>query len=65
MTIQKLIIGYFNSDEEQGNALARIIEELGIEPIDQLIGTPENPVPEDVDFFSLLDVLDEIVKKLE
>lgn len=65
MTIQKLIIGYFNSDEEQGNALARIVEELDIEPIDQLIGTPENPVPEDVDFFSLLDVLDEIVKRLE
>ena len=64
MVSKEIVVGYFNYDEEQINAIERILEELDIEPIDQLIGTPENPVPADVDYFSLVDILDEIVKKI-
>ena len=64
MAKKEIVVGYFNYDEEQISAIERIFEELDIEPIDQLIGTPETPVPEDVDYFSLIDILDEIVKKI-
>jgi hypothetical protein len=61
MTIQRVIVGHINDDETQQTNLASIITELGIDPIDQLIGTPENPVPEDVDFYSLIDILKGII----
>ena len=64
MTINKLIVGYKNADEDQIDNLADVIEALNIDPIDQLIGTPETPVPEDVDFYSLIDILKEIVDSL-
>ena len=64
MTINKLVVGYKNADEDQIDNLADVIEALNIDPIDRLIGTPENPVPEDVDFYSLIDILKEIVDSL-
>ena len=64
MTINKLIVGYKNADGDQIDNLADVIEALNVEPIDQLIGTPETPVPEDVDFYSLIDILKEIVDNL-
>ena len=64
MTINRIIVGHINDDNDQIDNLADIIEALNIDPIDQLIGTPENPVPEDVDFYSLIDILKEIVDNL-
>ena len=68
MTDYRLIVGYKNSDEEQRNAFERVLEELDVEPIDQLLvvvdleGNPIYP-PEYVDYYSLMDLLDEIVKQ--
>ena len=64
MTINKLVVGYKNADEDRIDGLADIIEALNVSPIDQLMGTPETPVPEDVDFYSLIDILKEIVDNL-
>ena len=70
MPIPRLIIGYKNDDEEQQNALARVLEELDVEPIDQLLvyfdpdGNPIYP-PESADYYSLMDLLDEIVKQVK
>ena len=64
MTINKLVVGYKNADADQIDNLADVIEALNIDPIDQLIGTPEYPIPEDVDFYSLIDILKEIVDNL-
>ena len=64
MTTNRIIVGHKNDDADQADRLADIIEALNIDPIDQLVGTPENPVPEDVDFYSLIDILAEIVDNL-
>ena len=64
MTINRIIVGHKNDDGDQADRLADIIEALNVDPIDQLVGTPETPVPEDVDFYSLIDILAEIVDSL-
>lgn len=64
MTTNRILVGYKSDDTDQSDRLADIIDALDIEPIDQLIGTPENPVPGDVDFYSLIDILRDIVDKL-
>jgi len=64
MTKNQIIVGYKEGDAEQVAAVDRVIEYLEAEPIDQLIGTPESPVPDDVDYFSLANVLDEMCKKI-
>jgi len=70
MTDIRLIVGYKNNDEEQINALNRILEEYDIEPIDQLLIVEDEQgnvlyPPETVDYYSLVDILDEIVKQVK
>lgn len=61
MTVNKIVVGYKNSDQGQTDSLSNVLEFLDdVEPIDALMG--EN-VPENVDFYSLIDFLSEIVNK--
>jgi len=64
MTINRIVVGYKNDDEDQQGSLSNIVGALSIDPNDQLVGTPENPVPEGVDFYSLINVLDETIGRL-
>ncbi len=62
---QKLIVGSFNNDETEMTRLSNIIEFLNVQPCDELtVGEGDPPVPEDLDYFSLIAILHRICVKL-
>ena len=64
-TRQRLLIGSFNEDETQITRLDNIVTFLNVQPCDELtIEEGDPPVPVDLDYFALIDVLHRICVKI-
>ena len=64
-TRQRLLIGSFNKDETQITRLSNIITFLNVQTCDELtLEEGDPPVPVDIDYFNIIDILHRICVKI-